>query len=279
MKNNYQVISIDLDGTLLKNDKSISDYTINVLKRLHDLGKCIVISTGRSFVGIPERLKQANVVDYYILSNGATCYDKKRNCIFSVYIEPYLIEELIVPNNNVCMEFLINGEWFINAKDEGLFAKIIRDEDVLNYILRTRKRVPNIMSCINSSKFKVEKINFNFEDKHKNEGIEYVNDIVRMSNGKLRCWTDKSHKMDLYNSEATKGQSLRRLLDINGYSLNNTIGFGDDDNDYELLKSVGLSVAMENANSNIKSICKSSTISNEFDGVARFLENTFELKF
>lgn len=44
----FDVIVLDLDGTLLKDDKSISCTTLNVLKKFEDLGKKIVIATGPS---------------------------------------------------------------------------------------------------------------------------------------------------------------------------------------------------------------------------------------
>lgn len=277
MKSNYKAISIDLDGTLLNNQKKISDYSINVLKKIHDLGICVVIATGRSFIGIPEFLKNNDFIDYYILSNGASCCDKNGKLLFNVCIDSSIINNLIVTNDNVCIEYLSEGKWYINSADEQKFSKIIKDKEVLSYVLNTRFKDDDLMEKVKNKSISIEKINFNFFPNYIIEGRKYVDNIVNLSNGKLRCWTDKVHKMDLYNNAATKGESLEKLLSIIGYSMNDVIGFGDDDNDLELLSRVGLSVSMDNANEEIKSICKFKTNSNNEDGVAKFLASIFEL--
>ena len=277
MKSNYEAISIDLDGTLLDDKNNIDDYTINILKKVHSKGIKIIISTGRSLTGIPDILRKLNIIDYYILSNGTSCYDNKKNNIFKVCINTDLIGKLIIPNEKFSMEFLIDDKWYIDSMDESKFSKIIEDENVLNYILKTRIKKENLLDYIKSNMLLVEKINFNFSKDYKLAGNEYVNEIVKKSNGQLRCWTDKPHKIDLYNKEATKGKSLIKLLNYIKADSKKIVAFGDDENDADLLENVGLPIAMENAYSKIKSICKKTTSSNNEDGVANELIDIFEL--
>jgi Cof subfamily protein (haloacid dehalogenase superfamily) len=71
---------------------------------------------------------------------------------------------------------------------------------------------------------------------------------------------------------ATKPAALHRLLDPHGISLDNVIAFGDDFPDIEMLKSCGISVAMDNAFPEIKAICRYQTAGNDEDGVALVLE-------
>ena len=59
MMNTKKVIrlaALDLDGTTLHSDKSLSEYTIQTLEKAHDQGMHIVVASGRSFASLPEQV-------------------------------------------------------------------------------------------------------------------------------------------------------------------------------------------------------------------------------
>ena len=71
------LIVLDLDDTLLRGDKTISDYTKSVLKRCQELGNKIVISTARSYIRTVDFAKQINA-DYICAFNGnLVCTDNE----------------------------------------------------------------------------------------------------------------------------------------------------------------------------------------------------------
>ena len=271
VNNVYKMISIDLDGTLLNSNKEISDYTKKVLVNLKKMGYILTISTGRSYVGIPDCIKKMNIIDYYITSNGASCVDKDKNYIIKEWINYELILELI-NYNFLFAEYLISGTWYIGKDSISNIKKIIKDDKIYNYIINTREVKDDIKRYISSQRF-IEKVNLNFSD----ENYEYANkvilDYVKL-NSNLRCWSDKKHKMDIYSNNATKGNTLKKLAEGLNISQNEIIGFGDDENDRELFEFVGHSVAMINGKDDIKNIVNEFTIyDNDNDGVAHFLDN------
>ena len=73
----YQIIASDLDGTLLTDDKRISDENMAAIKELTARGVHFVPSSGRAFGEIPALVKDIPEVRYVIYSDGAGVYDKQ----------------------------------------------------------------------------------------------------------------------------------------------------------------------------------------------------------
>ncbi|MEE1290781.1 MAG: HAD hydrolase family protein, partial [Spirochaetota bacterium] len=71
---------------------------------------------------------------------------------------------------------------------------------------------------------------------------------------------------------ATKEHSIKVLSEKLNICLNEIISFGDDFNDMGMLKLCGKGIAMQNAIPQVKEIADEITLSNNEDGVARYLE-------
>ena len=75
--------------------------------------------------------------------------------------------------------------------------------------------------------------------------------------------------------EATKGAALATLMETYGISSQETMAFGDSENDIEMLQWVGHPVAMANASDQVKALFDNQAPSNDDDGIARYLESFF----
>ena len=67
----YRLIAFDLDGTFLDSEKNIPERNMAALKAAAEKGVYAVPATGRIFAGIPEELKSAPFIRYYVCINGA----------------------------------------------------------------------------------------------------------------------------------------------------------------------------------------------------------------
>lgn len=70
-----KMIGLDLDGTLLNENKELTPYTAEVLKKAMEQGVHIVISTGRPITGVPKELIEFPGMRYVISSNGGRILD------------------------------------------------------------------------------------------------------------------------------------------------------------------------------------------------------------
>ena len=68
-----RLVATDLDGTLLRPDKTISDRTVEAIRRAHEAGLQVVAATGRYPATLAALLMPVGI-DYAVASNGAQCY-------------------------------------------------------------------------------------------------------------------------------------------------------------------------------------------------------------
>ena len=117
----FKLIASDLDGTLLKNDKTISPYSVSVLQEASQAGIPFIICTGRMYDSLKEILPALPFCRYAIASMGAEIYDnfaKKR--IYSRPLEPEYAEILITYalKNNIHMHLYIDDILYTSALDQ-----------------------------------------------------------------------------------------------------------------------------------------------------------------
>lgn len=69
-----------------------------------------------------------------------------------------------------------------------------------------------------------------------------------------------------------KANGLREIAALHHFTLDQVMAFGDSDNDVEMLKEVGISVAMGNASESAKQVAKYLTQDNAHDGISNFIK-------
>ena len=89
-----RLIAFDLDGTLLRSDKSISPRTMQALLAARERGVLLVPSTGRLLRSLPEPLLDKSLTRYHILVNGAQVYDS--------FEDKTLLREELTPQQAMC---------------------------------------------------------------------------------------------------------------------------------------------------------------------------------
>jgi Cof subfamily protein (haloacid dehalogenase superfamily) len=251
----YDVIALDLDGTLLKNDKTISKETMKALMRQEELGKQIVIVTARPPRLEPIRLPSELQREFMIFYNGAEIYHNKEK-IYSSYISvnsANKIKNIILQEYNHCkVGFEIDNKLYTNFSDDGIFGTTqFETINLNNFELETPTKILLDMSTIdNSDSFKLK--------------LPPDCNLVITDNGKLG---------QLMAHGVNKLSALNYILDKLNTSIDKVMFFGDDTNDIELIKACGIGVAMGNAAANVKEIADYVTTSNEEDGIAVFLKH------
>ena len=83
--------------------------------------------------------------------------------------------------------------------------------------------------------------------------------------------------LEITSKIGNKGKSLEWICHNKGISPDNTIAFGDNFNDIEMIEYAGIGVAMDNSEEMVKQKANYTTLSNEDDGVGKFLKDIFEL--
>lgn len=255
---NIKMIVTDLDGTLLHNDETLSDESIDVIKRFQNKGIRFVIATSRSLSSAMKFAKLLNP-DAIIASGGAQVLIGN-NLVYEAAFAPTRALDYIKQclNESVVDFIRVIGEkvdWTTNnniSVGELEFGHYKRIESK-NY---PEQKVYKITICSKDIK-KVQKMFEHENDCHVT--ISYAGKYF--------------HK--LTHIKATKEDALLKVANHFGITYKNIVSFGDDISDIMMLKRCEKGIAVNNALSCVKDIANDICIENENDGVVKYLMKNF----
>ncbi len=266
-KPTIRLVAVDMDGTLLHDDKSISDYTLNVLRRIVEKGVILVPASGRPLEGMRAAvLNNVDGIKYAICSNGAMLMDvpeEKSICEAGISTEK-------------AVEALKYIEQFPTAvyahTDKGTFREVGWEKTELSakypYIKFSEGNVEDLGTFLETSGVKVMKMGaFALKDGLAEELLAKgspIDGIVFLRTG--------DGIIELNSTNASKGNAMCTLCKILGISMENVLAIGDNENDISMLQAAGISAAMGNAEDDVKQAAKFVAGNNEEDGAAHFLE-------
>lgn len=260
-----KAIAFDLDDTLLHDDLSISDETVEILQSLHRAGKIIVPASGRTQASMKEFLDRIACADWFISSNGSEVWDGNTHRI--------LHQETF--SSEIGREIARFGEryhCYMHTYAEGCFYYSEHSERAEKYAEASRLKgvfVGPLSSYIHEPRNKILFID-------SEERIEeMLNEARRQFARRLSVTCSKPYFLEFNPLSATKGNALKLVSDLAGISCSDFVSFGDSLNDLSMLELSGLSVAVSNARPEVRRCCKAVCGSNNDDGVARFLYDLF----
>ncbi len=271
-KQRIKLIAIDLDNTLLRPDLTISERTIDLIKRLQNDGYIVVIATGRIYSSALAISKNAGLDMPLIGCNGAVVYDKLNDCFYKKTFPLGLAEKVV----DILQEADIYHHFYTN------------DTIYASEMVHTAKRFNDIKEDnIHGAKLAhVKEIKIIKDLKPVLAGNDiYKFGIVEDGTydfAKVRAIFDRDTAFDTVFSNVglcdismagvSKWTAIEKLLKVYGFAANEVLAFGDSPNDIEMLQNAGIGVAMANACAEVKAIADEETLSNADDGVYHYLK-------
>ncbi|WP_434414345.1 Cof-type HAD-IIB family hydrolase [symbiont of Argiope bruennichi] len=264
------LISLDLDGTTLKNDGfTIPKKNIEVIKKMQSLGHKVIIISGRPPRAIEKIYRMLGLKSLVSSYNGAFIYHPYGKETYKSFQIPNVVFQKIINNPfirkynkailaecedlpylNTSSNLIFVNCWleFASAIKIGDLKKCQRDPNAI--FIETLPHIEYEKYFVALKKFG-DFVSFNV---WKNVGINSV--IIHV-----------------YPKKINKNIACSVVADYYKIPQSNVIAFGDENNDYEILKWAGIGVKMKNGNINLKKVCKYETdSSNEDAGVGLMLE-------
>ncbi len=264
-----KLIGLDLDGTVLNADKKITDKNREALERCREKGIHIVPVTGRPYSGIYEEYKRDLNCDYTISTNGAavTEVETDRRIISHTMNEKTCYNLMDILRNFDCyFGVFCDGYGYLEEKNYRNELNKFKNTPLYEYVKRTRRIADDYYKLLSRRK-ECDNIYVIAENTFIREkicdSIKNVDDIY---------FTCSDYNDVEIGGNCSKGSTLQELARKLGIKSSEIMAIGDSGNDYKMLESAGLSVAMENADNRIKEISDFVTKSCEESGVAFAIE-------
>lgn len=251
-----KAIFFDIDGTLMSfNTHKIPESSLEALKTLKNNGIKLFVATGRHHSMI-KFLDDLFEFDGYITLNGQYCYNKNE-VIYKNSIKKEDIELVV----NQTKEKLY-ASYFI--KENEIFTNIVNDK-VIQFSKETNTEIPKISDSFEALNAEIYQLVV-FLDKE-NEHIL----LDKASFLESARW----HKifMDVNPKGGSKRVGIDAVINYYGISLDETMAFGDGENDISMLKHVKIGVAMGNASDLVKNAADHTTEHIDNDGVIKALKH------
>ena len=280
-----KVIASDMDGTLLGDDHKPAPETLAAVKKACDAGIRFMIATGRNFPGAMAELKDAELVCDYIVGSGAEVRNPQQEVVVTHPISIELCRAIYeeIRDYPLSVTFCTDGyDYKIGTPEEIeeslmlqmqlFFSNQPREELAKSETYRRIKKSTRSMSDMDeleAAGVPVYKLFLYSEDKAM---LDEMN--VRLQRNKdIAVASSFPTNLEITDVKAQKGPVLKEYIESLGYTMDEVMVLGDSLNDLSMISmDFGATVAMANADPEVKSAAKYITKSNTEYGVAYAIE-------
>jgi|SRR5690606_4505847 len=259
-----KLVVTDMDGTLLNDQGKVSKEFYSVFKKLKSHNIHFAAASGRQYYSIANKLSPI-VDDITIIAENGGIARRGQKELLVTQMDKERVFELITLLRTVKDSYIVlcgkkssyietTNETFINLFNE-YYARYQQVDD---------------LTAVEDDEF-VKIAVYHFESSE-----EFIYPSVKHLEDELQVKVSGPNWVDISHPDAHKGHALQLLQEKLGYTPEQTMVFGDYNNDLEMLGLATYSYAMENAHPDVKKVANYSTKSNENNGVEYVLEQLIE---
>ena len=271
MNKNIKLLALDLDGTALKSNNTLSPVVKKAIERAAENGITVVAASGRPYGSMPEYILNMDAFKYFITSNGAGVYDDQGRRIKSVRLKDKSVLSILdlTKDYDLIWEAFLEGEtctdkrYYDNPQKYGCSAAYV------DYVRNSRGCTDDMRGYIYNNRDRLDSIEFVSTDGELRKSIW---NMIEKSVPDIYVTSSSTHFVEIMDSKATKANALRFVCDMLNIPLENTAAAGNADNDVDMIVEAGLGVAVKNACDNCKKFADLIVSSNDNDGIAELIE-------
>ncbi|VEF46395.1 Cof-like hydrolase [Bacillus freudenreichii] len=281
-------IATDMDGTLLNANQEISEANKLAIQAAQEKGIDFLVATGRSYHDLRYILEKVDIKCPAICLNGAEIRDEEGNVEHGIGLDKATADKVAYVLDNADMYYELytsNGTYTTNYEkgiqavmdiyrtaNPSIEASTLRETVEKRFEKRLIKIVDNFDGIFGAEDIVTYKF-FGFSKDASllvdvSRRFEEIKGITVTASGR--------QNIEITHKHAKKGNALKRYTEKRGISLEDTMALGDNYNDLSMLEVVGHSVAMGNAEKEIKDACRYLTGLNTEDGVAEAINKILE---
>jgi len=254
-----KLVVSDMDGTLLNSNHEVSSEFFELHNQLKSYKVLFVAASGRPYYSITSKLAAIKDSIAIIGENGGILsYNNDIQPSFDIpYSKLFEIDKLTNPYDDIGKTYCAQDCAFI----------IKTDEYTINIITEyySQYKIINSVSEVDQPIVKIALY-------HSESSEKYIYPHVQSIGKDLRVLVSANHWVDISDPRIDKGNSLKLLQEKLNISEEETVVFGDYNNDLGMFERAKFRVAMANAHPNVKAVSNIITASNNEQGVEQILK-------
>lgn len=260
-----RLIATDLDGTLLRPDKTISRRGLAALRGAADAGIHLVAATGRQPGGLPPSLPSCGF-GHVLGGNGAICVDQASGEI--LFERP--IEAETVTAIALTLRKTMPGVQLSAARDHGRRYAV---EPGYLELIGASEKVPEGYLGVEPFEEVISEPTLKLSVRHPSISAEQMLRTLNESGlVGFHATTSGAPFLEIGGADVTKASGLILLCKVLNVAAEEVLAAGDAANDVEMIRWAGRGVAMGNASAQVKAVADLVTASNIEDGLAKAVE-------
>lgn len=261
-----KLIAIDIDGTLVNDQKQLTQTTIDTITRARQQGIKVVLCTGRPITGVHQYLEALNITgdeEYVVTFNGSLAQSISGNILVdhNITLQDYIDLETTARRSQI--HFHMETKDYIYTANRDISPYTVAEAFLVRMPIRFR-----MPEEINDD-LTIAKGMFVDEPARLTDFINHFPDSLKE---RFYVVQSEPYFFEAMNKQASKGNAVRELAEQLGFTAENVMAIGDQGNDLTMVDYAGTGVAMGNAIDNLKDIAQFVTKTNEDDGVAYAIE-------
>ncbi|WP_146037409.1 Cof-type HAD-IIB family hydrolase [Bacteroidetes bacterium endosymbiont of Geopemphigus sp.] len=266
-----QAVFTDIDGTLLKSNHTISHQNQKAIKKVREKGIPVFLATGRSGRDAQEYYKILDLDTPAVCMNGAYIVDLKNKHVLK---EEKIPLDLVIEMKEALEPLHLSATYY--SKDRWITQEITpvikREVKVIGFSIEVMP-FEDILKNWPGSHNGPNKIGL--LSNNEKQLLESYELLIKKFEGRLNIQRSQLNFLEVISPEVSKKRGIEYLLKANPeqypFLREHIMTVGDSDNDIEMLRWAGVSVAMDNAPEHVKKAAKILTLSNREDGLAHAL--------
>lgn len=258
-----KLVAMDLDNTLLNKDGTISANTLSLIHELNKNGVHFAVATGRSFHSANYIADKISMDAPVICYNGALIKDASNNVLFESGLDYASVKEIL--------SFAYENDIYVQLYDKDVIVvdrlrpemhpdpdlKFTDYREVGNLLKVKPFKTPKMLLATDPAKVPF-----------------FQKELERRYSDSLFFAQSEPHLIEVMPKGVDKGAALKRLANILGIELKETMAMGDNTNDILLLQAAGVAVAVANAVPKVKAVadyvCKNTRSRGVAEALKRF---------
>ncbi|MGS2740136.1 HAD family hydrolase [Sinomicrobium sp. M5D2P17] len=261
-----KLIATDMDGTLLNSESRVSDRFFELFEELKQHHIHFVAASGRQYHSIADKLLPIKDDITIIAENGAIAKQRDEELL----VTPLPVS--VVKNTVSLVRPLEDAYIVICGRDQAYIeTNNIAFHDMFREYYHEYTKVPDLNDIKGDEFLKIAIYSFGGSEKNIYPHVRHLEETLQVK-------VSGEYWLDISSPDANKGHALKLLQEKLNVTKEETLVFGDYNNDLEMMEQAYFSYAMENAHPNVLNAARYKTLSNDNNGVEHILEKLLEAK-